>query len=359
MEYTKKYVGVGFAGAAGAAFGGLIGGFRFNFGTVNPTIATGFYHSLSVLYRLLQLTRCATLRQRSWSLTEAIRSFLWTHPWWHAAVVIIPPILITAFLSWRELRHSAEANNLRREANHLREESKTAVAKIAELQRKRNELEREKNTLMEKIAENTRRPLTQAERNALKLRKYLRKTARVSEGNSNWGGMGAEIVEVSEDNVLTLFMPAGYTSSMAWAVYVHCDELQIVEEPIGSCSLQLKVLKRYGDTLHLGEIRKWEDRQTPSAKPLPRGDTVFNANYVKPGSPEVRRIYIYAPTDGNPLYTLVTTANGEETGVVAHGDKIEIAKKFALIQIDYCAEGFRHNGGSGGGSHGLFVTTRL
>ena len=211
-----------------------------------------------------------------------IRLFLWTHPWWHAAAVLFLPVLVGAFFSWRELRHSAganrlrkeandsraeanrlsdEANGLRTEANRLREEQKGAVVRIAELQDERNQLEGERNRLMEKIAENTRRPLSQAEKNALKLRKYLRKLATVSEGNGNWGAMGAEIVDVSEDNILTLFVPAGYSSTSAYVVYVHCDELQIVEEPVGSCALQIKILKRYGDTLQLGEIRKWEDRR--------------------------------------------------------------------------------------------------
>jgi hypothetical protein len=284
-------------------------------------------------------------------LMEAIRLFFWTHPWWHAAAVLVPPVLVAAFFSWRELGHSAEANRLRKE-------SKDAVAKIGELQDQRNELERERNSLIEKIAENTKRPLSLAERNALKLRKYIRKMAQVSEDKGNWGAGGAEIVEVSDDNVLTLFTPAGYSSSMAWAVYVQCDELQMVEEPVGSCPLQIKILKRYGDTLQLGEIRKWEDKGTSATKPLPRGNTVFHATYIQPPLPEIRRILIYSPTEGNLLYTLVTEVNGKETGLVTFGDKVEISKKFALIQIEYRAEGFRHNGGTGGGS-GLFVCTNF
>ena len=210
-------------------------------------------------------------------------------------------------------RLSDEANGLRTEANRLREEQKGAVVRIAELQDERNQLEGERNRLMEKIAENTRRPLSQAEKNALKLRKYLRKLATVSEGNGNWGAMGAEIVDVSEDNILTLFVPAGYSSTSAYVVYVHCDELQIVEEPVGSCALQIKILKRYGDTLQLGEIRKWEDRRTPSTAPLPRGGNVFHADYSQGGSSKRRGIYIYAPTEGNPQYTLVTLDDGKET----------------------------------------------
>jgi hypothetical protein len=285
------------------------------------------------------------------NIVETIRLFLWTHPWWHAAAVFVPPVLVAAFFSWRELRHSAEANR-------LRQESKTAIVRIAELQNERNELERERNSLMEKIAENTKRPLNQAERNGLKLRKYLRKTAQVSEGDGHWGAMGAEIVEVSEDNILTLFVPAGYSSSTAFAVYVHCDELQIVEEPVGSCGLQVKIVKRYGNTLQLGEIRKWDDRRMPPTKSPPRGDTVFYANYILVGSTKSRRILIYAPTDGNPLYTLATVVDGKENDVVMYGDDVEISKKFAIIQVEYRAEGFRHNGGTGaGGSHRLFLTT--
>ena len=44
-------------------------------------------------------------------LIDAIRQFFWTHPWWHAAAVIVPPVLVAAFFSWRELRHSADANH--------------------------------------------------------------------------------------------------------------------------------------------------------------------------------------------------------------------------------------------------------
>jgi hypothetical protein len=211
---------------------------------------------------------------------------------------------------------------------------------------------------MEKIAENTKRPLNQAEKNALKLRKYIRKTARVSEGTGHWGAMGAEIVDVSEDNVLTLFVPAGFSSSVAFAVYVQCDELQIVEESVGACALQITILKRYGNTLELGEIRKWDDRGTHPTKPLPRGDTVFYANYTQIGSSKDRRVLIYAPTEGNPLYTLATIVDGKETEVILHGDNVEISKQFAIIQVEFRAEGFRYNGGTGaGGSHRLFLTT--
>ena len=288
---------------------------------------------------------------------EAIRLFFWTHPWWHAAAVLVPPVLVAAFFAWRENRHSAEANRLRQEAIRLRKESKDAVEKIGGLQDERNQLERERNSLMEKIADNTKRPLTQAEKTALRLRKYLRKTAHISEGTGYWGGIGAEIVEVNEDNIVTLFCPATHGSPSAFAVCVHCDDLQILEEPLGSCALQVTVLKRYGKTLQLGEIRNWDDRKTLPIKPLPRGETVFHATYVQPGSSNDRRVLIYAPTEGNPMYTLATLVDGKESLVVS-GDKVEISKKFVVIQVEYRAEGFRYNGGTGaGGSHGLFVCT--
>jgi len=74
--------------------------------------------------------------------------------------------------------------------------------------------------------------------------------------------MGAEIVNVSEDNILTLFVPAGFSSATAYSVLVHCDKLQVVEEPVGGCTLQIRILERYEDTIHWGEIRKWEERRT-------------------------------------------------------------------------------------------------
>jgi hypothetical protein len=169
--------------------------------------------------------------------------------------------------------------------------------------------------------------------------------------------MGAEIVEVSEDSVLTLFTPAGYSSSAAFAVYVHCDELQIVEVPVGSCPVQIKILKRYSDTIQLGEIKKWEDRGAPATKPLPRGSSVFYADYTKDESPKRRSIHIYAPIEGNPSYTLVSFVDGKEA-VVLYGDNVEISKKFAVVQVDYRTEGFRYSGGGTGASRNtLFLFT--
>jgi hypothetical protein len=154
------------------------------------------------------------------------------------------PSLIALYFSWRDGETAEEANHLRGEANGLREESKTQVTRIANLT---EELNTERNKHLQQIAQNIKQPLSQAEKNGVKLRKYLRKKTTVSEGNGTWGAGGAEIVEVSEDNILTLFSPAGYSSSAAFAVYVRCDELELIEAPLGGCDLQIRILKRYGD----------------------------------------------------------------------------------------------------------------
>jgi len=281
-----------------------------------------------------------------------IRLFLWTHPWWHAAAVLVPPVFIAAFFSWRELRHSREANRLRGEANRYRgeanrlgEEAARANEQANQAREEANRLRAEANKSVARIANNTTPAPTLADRNAAKLRKYIGKTARVSEGAHGWG-TSPEIVEVNEDNIVTFFTPAGYSSTTAFAICVHCEQLQIVEEP----TLQIRVLQRYADPIQLGEIKRWQDKGMPSSsKPLPRGNNVFNANYTLPGSSQRRAINIYAPVDGNPQYSLVTLVDGQETSFL-YGSNVEISKKFAILQIDWRAEGYQHPGGGTGGS---------
>jgi len=291
-----------------------------------------------------------------------IKLFLWTHPWWHAALVIVPPLVLTTVIGWGELHHSKIANRMRekantltKEANDLRDKLNGAMSRIAGLTEELNRIEVQKNQAMAQSAVNVRPPVTQAERNAAKLRFYLRKTAQVSELQGTWGGMGAEIVEVNEDNILTLFVAAGHSSSSAWAQCVHCDKLQIVEAPVGGCALQLKVLERYGEPIQLGEIRRWEDRNIPSTSPRPRGDVIFHVKYRDPSSPHKRGIYIYAPTEGNPQYTLQTFVD-QKAGPFLYGDNIDISKKFAILQVEYLAAGCQFDT-TGGGHESLFVCT--
>jgi hypothetical protein len=264
-------------------------------------------------------------------LHTSIKGFLWMHPWWHSTLIAVPTIALAVF----GLRHSREANTLRAEANRLRAE-----------------LDAERNKHLRQIAKNTERQVTQAERNADALRKHLRAKVTVSEERGSWGNTTPEIVEVSDDNIVTLFTPRGYSSPTAWCVRVHCDDLEITDIPQGSCPLRLKVLKRYGPDVPLGEITKWEDRLLPAATPsFAKGGTAYYATYTKPGSPERRGLYVYASSDGANSF-LLEASTGER--VIA--DNKEISKRFMVLQIEYEAAGFGRSGSATGGSpHQLFI----
>jgi len=274
-------------------------------------------------------------------LHATIKDFLWTHPWWHSFLVAVPTIALP-ILAYFEWRHSGEANALRSEANSLRRQNVRLTA----------ELDTERNKHLQQIAKNTEKSVTQAERNADTLRRYLGAKVTVSEGSGSWGNNTPEIVGVSDDNIVTLFTPHGYSSSTAWCVKVHCDQLEIAEIPQGSCPLRLKVLKRYGPDVQLGEITRWEDRFQPAANPIfAKGGTAYRATYSKPGSPERRSLYVYASSDGTNSFLLEAS-----TGERIIGDNKEISKRFMVLQIEYEAAGFgRSASGTGGGPHPLFI----
>lgn len=282
-------------------------------------------------------------------LWSDIKDFLWVHPWWQSAIVALPGIALVV-LACLELRHSGEANTLRRRANDLRAEANDLQNLIGELTAA---LAQERNAHLEQIAANTRRPVTRAETNAALLRKHLRANVTVSEGKINWS-VTPEIVEVSADNVLTLFAGRGHTSSQAWCVQVHCDELEITEIPQGGCPIRLRVLKRYGADVQLGEITKWEDRSKAAATPtFDKGGMPYQANYNKQGSSDTRYLRVFSSKDGANLFLLEFT-NGEP--IVA--DNKEISRRFMLLQIDYESEGFtRQNSGTGGSPYPLFIKT--
>ena len=281
-------------------------------------------------------------------LHSAIKDFLWNHPWWHSFLVAIPTIALP-ILAYFELRHSGEANTLRADANDLRAKANVLQGQIASLTA---ELDAERNRHLQEIARNTQKPVTQAERNAGILRKHMRANVTVSENQGGWPNT-PEIVELSDDNMVTLFTPRGPSSGAAWCVKVRCDELEISEIPQGSCPLRLVVLKRYGPNVQLGEITRWEDRLQPAATPtFPKGGAAHYSEYVKPGTPETRSLYIYASSDGTNSF-LLEASTGER--VIA--DNKEISKRFMVMQIEYEAAGFRRSRGSGGGTspHRLFV----
>ena len=87
---------------------------------------------------------------------------------------------------------------------------------------------------------------------------------------------------------------------------------------------------------------------------MPRGQNVFNAQYRKDGSPTLRHIYIYASPDGGPNYTMVTMENMQETDSW-YSSKLDIEKKFAVVQTEWADQKYFHNGGSGSGPLNLFI----
>jgi hypothetical protein len=279
-----------------------------------------------------------------------IKEFFSSHSWWEDALVALAGITVPV-LGYFELRHSGEANQLHREANDFRAAANRLRTEANDLHRRIAELEDEETKHLAQIAANTQRPVSQAERKAEFLRPRLGTTAAVSEGKGvgAWG-TSPEIVEVGDDNVVALFSPRSPSSGAARCVYVHCDDLEIVELP--NSSLQLKVLKRYGDTVNLGEITKWEDRLQPAAAPVfDKGGAAYWATFNKPGSSETRSLHVFASRDGRNEFLLETGA-GEK--VIA--DNVEISKRFAIFEVTYRAEGFTcHNNGTGGSAHPLFI----
>ena len=280
-------------------------------------------------------------------LHSDIKDFLWTHPWWHSFLVALPTIALP-ILAYFESRHSGEANTLRIEANGLRAEANVLQGRIANLT---TELDAERNKHLEQIAKNTEKAVTPAEKNADTLRKHLRAKVTVSEEHGDWSDT-PEIAEVSDDNIVTLFTPRSYSLSRAWCVRVHCGELEITDIPQDSCPLRLKVLKRYGPDVQLGEITKWEDRFQPAAAPtFAKGGAAYYATYTKPGSSEKRSLYVYASADGKNSFLLEAL-----TGEKIIGDNKEISKRFMILQIEYQAAGFgRSSSGTGGSPHPLFI----
>jgi hypothetical protein len=279
-------------------------------------------------------------------LHSNIRDFLWTHPWWHSFLVLLPTIALPV-LAYSDLRHSAEANELRIEANRFRDEAN-------DLRKEANRERTRANEALARIADHTKKSPTKSERNAEKLQKYLRSKALVINADDSRWGEAPEIVEI-KDEVVTLFTPCGFSSSAAMENHVHCEDLEIVEAPVGSLSLTLKVLKRYGASRNLGEIKTWEERLQSSAAPLfSKGTNVFSAEYVKAGSQERRRLSIFESADGSNHYMLLSSP-----GETVYGDSQEISRKFLLAQLEFQTQGFRYGGGGSGGSkHELFINTR-
>lgn len=280
----------------------------------------------------------------------SIKDFLFEHQWLLSALAAAPALVI-AFL---EYQHSGEANELRRDANKHREEAVEQNRQANRFREEANEQRERANQALAQIATHTKKSPTKAERTAERLQKYVGAKAKVVNADDSQWGDAAEIAEI-DNEVVTLFTPAGLHSSTALANHVHCDDLEIVEAPVGAAALTLKVLKRYGTAQNLGQIKSWSERSQPQAAPVfPKGGNVFNAEYIKAGSPERRRMDVFESADGQNSYMLA--ANPGET---LYGDNVVISRNFMLIQLEFEMEGFRYNGGGSGGSkHPLFMKTK-
>lgn len=286
-----------------------------------------------------------------------IKEFFSSHSWWQDALVFLAGLAVPVLAGF-ELRHSGEANALRRDANRLRAEEVRLQRTIGGLEAEKAgylgriaQLEQERNDHLKDIAANTQRPVSQAERRAAILRQHLGTNVVVSESRGIGAWASPEIVEVRDDCVVALFSPHSSSSGAARCVYVHCDDLEIVELPSGL--LQLRVLKRYGDPVNLGEITKWEDRFQQAANPtFAKGGYVCHAEFNKPGSPEKRSLYVYASRDGTNSFVLEAS-----TGEKIVADNVEISKRFVLMEVEYRAAGFTHGGSgqSGGSPYPIFI----
>jgi hypothetical protein len=156
-------------------------------------------------------------------------------------------------------------------------------------------------------------------------------------------------VEIKNE-VATLFTPAGFSSSSASATYVHCEDLEIIDATTGSAPLTLKVLKRYGTSENLGQIKSCGERLKPEAAPVfLKGPNVFNAEYVKPGSPERRRLDVFESADGQNYYMLVVLP------------AILCLATMSLFPGTLCWFSLsmrRRSSGTGGSKHTLFMKTK-
>ncbi len=293
-------------------------------------------------------------------LYNLLRDAQWAHSWLKSTLVMLPELgtIIAVF----ELGHSAKANELRKERNKLAKanneleeerntlaaENNTLTQEFSNLQR---QLQTERNEHLAEIARQMQRPQTAAERNATKLREYIGSSVVVfNDDNSRWAN-APQIAEVTEGNIVALFQPMKQ-GSQAYAIHANCEDIEIVEVAQGSCPLQIKVNRRYGNPLQLGEITKWGDRKTPSAMPVfERGGIAYHAQFGKPGSAETRTLFVHTSRDGTNSFLLEAS-----TGEHFVGNNKSVSIRFLSQQVEYLSEGFlRGNAGTGESRYPLFV----
>jgi hypothetical protein len=280
-------------------------------------------------------------------LYNLLRDAQWAHSWLKSMLVMLPELgtVIAIF----ELHHSEKANELRRERNELAKTNNDLAEKNNQLQA---QLQTERNEHLAEIAKRMQRPQTVGERNATKLRERIgSQIVAINSDNSRWGG-GPLIAEVSDDNIVALFTPAG-PGSQAFVVYAECKDVEVIEIPFGACPIQVKVNKRYGDFVQLGEIRKWEDRRAPAANPeFEKGPMAYNAQYGKQGTSETRTLFIYSHRNRTNSFQLVAS-----TGEQFIGNNKDVSIRFLSQQVAYMSEGFhRTTAGTGESPYPLYIS---
>ncbi len=258
------------------------------------------------------------------ALHTGIAAFLWAHPWAQSALLAVPSLALLA----AGLRHSSEANRLGAERNRLS-----------------SELGQERNRHLEAIGAGLADPVAEYNYNCLRGR--LGQAVAVTEGKNSWGA-DMRIADVSEARIVTLFRPRA-PGSQAWSQQVRCGDLAVTEGQGGRLSLD--VLHRHGQPTNLGEITDWAERNRQGAAPgFPRGPVACQAVYTKQGTSDVRRLVIYAASDGSGLY-LLQTGDGAEL----QGSGKDVSKRFLCVQVDLLADGFQRTEFGPTGTGGLFA----
>jgi len=115
--------------------------------------------------------------------------------------------------------------------------------------------------------------------------------------------------------------------------------------------LSLALYTRIKDFLF---VHPWLLSALAAAPAFPKDGNVFHVEYMKPASPERRRLDVFESAEGKNSYMLVTSS-----GEMLFGDNFGISRQSMLKQLEYEAEGFSYNGGGWGGSkYPLFMKTR-
>jgi hypothetical protein len=277
-----------------------------------------------------------------------IKDFLWVHPWWHAFFVAIPTLGVSVagiLVQQRQSTESSEiarkANTLQTERNELEKERNKLLDENNEYTRKIGELHAERNQHLEQIAANTRRELTQAERNADTLRKYFGQWALITT-NAAYNPTRGIIAEINEDSVVALFTPTR-GGQRASCTYARAEDLDIIERPQLDAALRLTIRHRYGDVVDCGMANTWDDvAKSSAAIGFDKGDVVYNINLIKMGSPERRHISLFSSKDGKNSFLVEGS-----TGATSAGDNKEASVQFMALQIQYRADGFTHSNSGG------------